>query len=190
MTDQQQPHAASSFVANNPRLADIIEQNIHTIVNLRRRAAAHRTTQERLADVITQFSGRMAFVYFHIIWFSIWIGLNLGLVGIPAFDPFPFGLLTMIVSLEAIFLATFVLISQNRLSIEADRRADLDLQIGLLTEHELTHVLKMLDAIQDKLGIENTTDTELFDLEQEVNPEDVLEEMDRVQRQMKSSIDT
>jgi uncharacterized membrane protein len=190
LTNQPPPRVVSSFIANNPHLADIIEQNIHTIVNLRRRAASHRTTQERLADVITEFSGRMAFVYFHIVWFTIWIALNLSLVGIPSFDPFPFGLLTMIVSLEAIFLATFVLISQNRLSIEADRRADLDLQIGLLTEHELTHILRMLDAIQDKLGIENNTDTELFDLEQEVNPEDVLEEMDRVQRLVKHSTNT
>ena len=89
-----------------------------------------------------------------------------------------------IVSLEAIFLATFVLISQNRLGAEADRRADLDLQIGLLTEHELTRVLNMLDAIQDKLGIDNDTDQELLDLEKDVNPKDVLEEMDRIQRRV------
>jgi uncharacterized membrane protein len=90
----------------------------------------------------------------------------------------------MIVSLEAIFLATFVLISQNRLSAEADRRADLDLQIGLLTEHEITRVLKMLDEIQDKMGINNNQDEELVDLEQNVHPEDVLMEMDLVQRRL------
>ena len=93
----------------------------------------------------------------------------------------------MIVSLEAIFLATFVLISQNRISAEADRRADLDLQMDLLTEHELTRVLKMLDSIQDKLGIENDNDQELLDLEKNVCPEDVLEEMALVQRRKKSS---
>jgi uncharacterized membrane protein len=163
-------------------LAQIIEQNIHTIINTRRVAANHRTSEERLADAITAFSGRMYFVYFHIVWFGIWILLNLGFFGIKPFDPFPFGLLTMVVSLEAIFLATFVLISQNRLSAEADRRADLDLQIGLLTEYELTRVLKMLDAIQDKMGIENDTDQELLELEKDVHPEDVLEEMDRIQR--------
>jgi uncharacterized membrane protein len=91
----------------------------------------------------------------------------------------------MIVSLEAIFLATFVLISQNRISAEADRRADLDLQMDLLTEHELTRVLKMLDSIQDKLGIENDADLELLDLEQNVHPEDVLEELERVKRKDK-----
>lgn len=168
----------------DPRLADIIEQNIHTIVNIRQTADHHRTREERLADTITDFSGRMYFAYFHIVWFGVWILMNLGFFGIQPFDPFPFGLLTMIVSLEAIFLATFVLISQNRLSAEADRRADLDLQIGLLTEHELTRALKMLDAIQDKLGIDNDTDKELLDLEKDVNPKDVLKEMDRIQRQM------
>jgi uncharacterized membrane protein len=89
----------------------------------------------------------------------------------------------MIVSLEAIFLATFVLISQNRLSAEADRRADLDLQMGLLTEHELTRALKMLDEIQDKLGIENDADQELQDLEKNVHPQDVMKEMERIQQQ-------
>ena len=97
------------------------------------------------------------------------------------FDPFPYGLLTMIVSLEAIFLSTFVLISQNRLSAESDRRADLDLQIGLLTEHELTRVLQMLDAIQDKLGVADHKNSELADLEMETRPEDVLAEIHRIQ---------
>jgi uncharacterized membrane protein len=166
------------------RLAKIIEQNIHTIINTRHVAASQRTTEERLADSITAFSGRMYFVYFHVVWFGIWILINLGFFGLKPFDPFPFGLLTMIVSLEAIFLATFVLISQNRLSAEADRRADLDLQIGLLTEYELTRVLKMLDAIQDKMGIENDGDQELLDLEERVHPEDVLKEMDRTQRRL------
>jgi len=164
------------------RLAKIIEQNIQTIAKIRQTTASQRTREERLADVITEFSGRMYFVYFHIIWFAVWILINLGFFGFKPFDPFPFGLLTMIVSLEAIFLATFVLISQNRLSAEADRRADLDLQMGLLTEHELTRALKMLDEIQDKLGIENDADQELLDLEKNVHPEDVMREMDRIQQ--------
>lgn len=165
-------------------LAKIIEQNIHTIIKNRQAAASQRTAEERLADAITNFSGRMYFVYFHIVWFGIWIFINLDVWGLKPFDPYPFGLLTMIVSLEAIFLATFVLISQNRLSAEADRRADLDLQIGLLTEHEITRVLNMLDAIQDKMGIENDSDEELQELEKEVRPEDVLAEMDKRQREI------
>jgi len=95
--------------------------------------------QDQIADAITSFSGRLMFVYVHIVWFGAWILLNTGRFGVKTFDPFPYGLLTMVVSLEAIFLSTFVLISQNRLSEEAENRADLRLQIGLLTEHEVSY---------------------------------------------------
>ena len=119
-------------------------------------------------------------MYLHVLWFGAWILLNTGWLGTKAFGPFPYGLLTMIVSLEAIFLSTFVLISQNRLSEEADRRADLDLHIGLLTEAEMTKVLKMLHAVNDKLGIENNDADELADLEMPTSPEDVLAEIERL----------
>jgi uncharacterized membrane protein len=165
---------------NNPALADIVEHNIRTIVNLRQKAARERSLQDRIADAVTDFSGRTVFVYVHIAWFGLWILINEGALGFKPFDPFPYGLLTMVVSLEAIFLSTFVLISQNRLSEEAERRADLDLHIGLLTEHELTRVLKMLDAIQHKLGIAHDDDAELSDLEMETRPEEVLAEIERV----------
>jgi uncharacterized membrane protein len=172
---------------DNPALSDVIERNIRTIIDLRLKAARARSVQDRLADAITTFSGRMVFVYVHIVWFGLWFLLNTGRFGMQPFDPFPYGLLTMVVSLEAIFLATFVLISQNRLSAEAERRADLDLHIGLLTEHELTRVLQMLDAIQDKMGIENDTDSELADLEMETRPEDVLAEIARLHQRALSS---
>ena len=166
---------------DNPELSKVIERNIRTIIHLRTKAAHERGLQDRIADSITSISGRMIFAYVHIVWFGIWILLNTGYVGMPAFDPFPYGLLTMIVSLEAIFLSTFVLISQNRLGRETERRADLDLHIGLLTEHELTRVLQMLDAIQDKLGIRDHANSDLADLEMETKPEDVLAEIERLQ---------
>src|SRR5689334_8648413 len=112
-----------------PRLADVLEQNIRTLHRLRERARRTRGVHDHLADAITAVSGRMAFVYLHLLWFGAWIVLNTGYTGLQPFDPFPYGLLTMIVSLEAIFLATFVLISQNRLSVEAIQHADLALQI-------------------------------------------------------------
>lgn len=171
---------ANDEEADSPLLSKVLEHNIRTIAYLRLRASRSRGLQERLADTITTFSGHMVFVYVHIIWFGLWILLNTGRMGISAFDPFPYGLLTMIVSLEAIFLSTFVLISQNRLSAEAEGRANLSLQIGLLTEHEVTRVLQMLDAIQDKLGIDNDEDSELADLEMETKPEDVLAEIERL----------
>jgi uncharacterized membrane protein len=161
-------------------LAGIIEQNIQTILELRTRALEARSAQERISDGITTFSGRMSFLYLHTIWFGVWIIVNLGWTGFNPFDPYPFGLLTMIVSLEAIFLATFVLISQNRTAAEADHRADLDLQINLLTEHEITRVLRLLDAIGRKLEVD-VTDSELAQLELDVAPQAVLHEMDLAQ---------
>jgi uncharacterized membrane protein len=166
---------------DNPALSKVIEKNIRTIIHLRTKAEKERNLQDRIADGITSFSGRMIFAYVHIVWFVAWILLNTGWFGLKPFDPFPYGLLTMIVSLEAIFLSTFVLISQNRLAKESERRADLDLHIGLLTEHELTRVLQMLDAIQDKLGIVDHENSELADLEMETRPEDVLAEIQRLQ---------
>jgi len=166
---------------DNPALSKVIERNIRTIIHLRTKAARERSLQGLIADAITSFSGRMIFAYVHIVWFGIWILLNTGRFGVRAFDPFPYGLLTMVVSLEAIFLSTFVLISQNRLGAETERRADLDLHIGLLTEHELTRVLQMLDAIQDKMGIIDHHESELADLEMETKPEDVLAEIERLQ---------
>jgi len=167
---------------DNPALSKIIERNIRTVINLRLKAAREQSLQDRIADAFTSFSGRMVFVYVHVVWFGVWILLNTGRVGVHPFDPFPYGLLTMIVSLEAIFLSTFVLISQNRQSKESENRADLDLHIGLLTEHELTRVLQMLDAIQEKMGIEDHEESELADLEMETKPEDVLAEIARLQQ--------
>jgi len=167
---------------DNPALNKVIERNIRTIIRLRLKAARERSVHDHIADTITSCSGRMGFVYLHVVWFGLWILLNTGRVGVQAFDPFPYGLLTMIVSLEAIFLSTVVLISQNRLSGEIERRADLDLHIGLLTEHELTRVLQMLDAIQRKMGIDDDAASELADLEMETKPEDVLAEIERLQR--------
>ena len=181
--DQKQQHRNENEEnqKDNPALSKVMERNIRTIIHLRTKTASERGLQDRIADVITSVSGRMIFAYVHIVWFGLWILLNTGRVGVRIFDPFPYGLLTMIVSLEAIFLSTFVLISQNRLSAESDRRADLDLQIGLLPEHELTRVLQMLDAIQDKLGVADHKNSELADLEMETRPEDVLAEIHRIQ---------
>jgi uncharacterized membrane protein len=164
-----------------PALAEVIDRNILTIAALRQQAVRERGLQDRLADGITAFSGRMLFIYLHAVWFGGWVLLNTGKLGLEPFDPFPYGLLTMIVSLEAIVLTGFVLISQNRLAQESERRADLDLHIGLLAEHELTRALQMLDAIHHKLGIEADQDHELAELERETRPEDVLAEIQRVQ---------
>lgn len=182
LTNEAEKPDAESDEPRSP-ICDVIELNIVKLTNLRRKAERQRGLQGKVADAITDFSGSLLFVYFHVAWFGLWILANTGWFGFKPFDPFPYGLLTMIVSLEAIFLSAFVLISQNRLSAEANRRDDLDLQIGLLTEHELTRVLQMLDEIRGKLGIREH-DQELQQLKKDVRPEDVLAEIDRAQERL------
>jgi len=159
-------------------LTKVVDRNIATIARLRDEAEQAKSLQERGADVITRFSGSMTFVYIHAAWFTAWIVVNLGLVRLPPFDPYPFGLLTLIVSLEAIFLSTFVLLSQNRQAALADHRADLDLQINLLAEYEITRILSLVDRIADKLGIDACKDPELRELEKDVEPDQLLHEID------------
>src|SRR4051812_41333801 len=133
---------------------EIVRKNTAAILEMQRKMTEARTLPGRIADAVTDFSGSMAFVYFHIIWFGLWILLNIGLLHIPhlsEFDPFPFSFLTMVVSLEAIFLSTFVLISQNRLSAASEKRSELDLQVNLLAEQKATKVLEMLDQITTQL---------------------------------------
>jgi uncharacterized membrane protein len=162
----------------NPNLADVVERNIATIIEMRQQFERGKSRQDRVADALTAFSGSLVFVYFHALWFGLWILLNLGWLGIKPFDPYPFGLLTMVVSLEAIFLSTFVLVSQNRMGVVADRRADLDLQINLLSEHEITRLLTLVDAIADHLGLAVGEDSEVEELKHDVAPEVLLEEIE------------
>jgi uncharacterized membrane protein len=161
-----------------PELASVVERNIAAIEQHKRDAEEARSFQERVADWITRVSGSLWFVCAHAIWFTAWVLANVGLFGIPPFDPFPFGLLTTIVSLEAIFLSTFVLVSQNRQSAIADRRAQLDLQINLLAEYEVTRLLKLQDAIAKRMKVNECDGNELKELEKDVEPEAVLEKLE------------
>jgi uncharacterized membrane protein len=147
-------HSSDPRKHKKTHIATAIERNIAIMAKYRQAAERKKSPQERLADTLTGFSGSMLFVYLHVFWFGLWIVLNMGGFGLKPFDPFPFGLLTLIVSLEAIFLSTFVLISQNRANAVADKRADLDLQIDLFSEHEITRLLILMDAIAEHLGVE------------------------------------
>ena len=162
-----------------PHLAEAVERNIKALREIRRQLDRKKTLHDRVADAITRFSGNLIFVYFHVFLFTIWILWNLGLIGSQPFDEYPFGLLTTLVSLEAIFLSTFVLVSQNRLSELSDRRADLELQIDLLAEYEITKILRLTDAIADHLGLTEGRDPELEQLKKEISPETVLREMEK-----------
>ena len=157
--------------AGDPRDALPRDENVGAIVDLERAALARRSRIERLSDGITGFLGSSLFLVLHVIWFACWIVAGLQIVpGVPAFDHFPFGLLTMIVSLEAIFLAIFVLISQNRMARLADRRAHLDLQVNMLAEQEITSILRLVQEIRDQLGIASGNDVELA---RQLRPTDV-----------------
>ena len=112
-----------------------------------------RSPAQRVSDAVTRALGSASFGILHLVWFAAWIVMNTYRpFGVKAFDPYPFGLLTMLVSLEAIFLTIMVLISQNRMTMQADRRAHLDLQVNLLAEQEGTAMLRMLERITVHLG--------------------------------------
>ncbi len=158
-------------------VAELTERNISLIAELDAAAQAKRTLADKIVDQITGFCGRLMFVYVHVVWFAFWIGLNL--MHVVSFDPYPFNLLTLTVSLEAIFLSTFILISQNRHGRISERRSHLDLQINLLSEQENTKMLSMLQAIEKKLGIhESEPDAKaLMELTQ---PETIVEQIEAV----------
>jgi uncharacterized membrane protein len=161
-----------------PHMAEIVERNIASLLEQRKQEEQNKSAQDKIADMITRFAGSMAFVYIHLCLFGIWIIWNLGWLGLPPFDE-SFVVLAMFASVEAIFLSTFVLISQNRASIQADKRADLDLQVGLLSEHEVTHLITLVRAIAKKMDIEDAYHPELEELAQDIRPENVMETMDR-----------
>ena len=132
-----------------------ILSNVRRIARLEEEQLQARSASERIAGAVTRTAGTATFAVAHIVWFIVWLALNSRiLLGIEPFDPFPFNLLTMTVSLEAIFLSIWILISQNQMTRQADRRAHLDLQINLLTEQESTATLRIVHGIAEHLGID------------------------------------
>jgi uncharacterized membrane protein len=159
-------------------LSPVLERNIRALQVRRQREEKEATLEERLADAITRFTGSMRFVYLHLVVFGFWIVANLGWVpGVRAWDP-SFVVLAMIASVEAIFLSTFVLISQNRMAAAADKRADLDLQISLLAEHEVTRLVTLVSGIADRMGVRTEADADLDEITQDVAPDAVLDELE------------
>jgi uncharacterized membrane protein len=157
----------------------VVGRNIQALLARRLEQERNRRLQDRIADAITRFTGSMRFVYIHVVVFGLWIVLNLGwLPFAPKFDP-TFVVLAMVASVEAIFLSTFVLISQNRMTALADKRADLDLQVSLLTEHEITRLIQLTTAMARTLGVDESHDPELHELAHDVAPEKVLDEMEK-----------
>lgn len=161
----------------------VMQRNIRTVLEKRRAEDEKRSLDVRMADRITRFTGSMLFVYIHLLIFGAWIMWNLPVVPLPKFDP-SYVVLAMWASVEAIFLSTFVLISQNRMAEQADRRADLDLQVSLLAEHEVTKLITMVKHIAARLDLEVARHPELEELEQDVAPEKVLDALAENQRRV------
>jgi uncharacterized membrane protein len=160
-----------------PSAEQLTEQNVETVTRLEKAAREQRTPTDRLAEKIASFCGSMTFFWVHVVWFCGWILLN-SLPGLPHIDPFPFTFLTLIVSLEAIFLSTFILISQNLDSRISERRSHLDLQLNLLSEQENTKMIVMLHAIAAKVGADLTQDPHLEALSEETQPERLIEQIE------------
>ncbi len=121
--------------------------------NLNTEHEKQKNIEDRFSDFITDFAGSMRFIYIHTIWFGIWIIINIGiLIASAKFDPYPFGLLTLIVSLEAIFLSTFVMISQNRQAKREEIRAQLDYETDVKAEKEIAYIKSTLEALNKKQG--------------------------------------
>jgi uncharacterized membrane protein len=128
--------------------------NIEAIAKLEHDALARRTPTERVSDVVTKLVGNMGFLLAHLILISSWSLVNLHVIpGLKAFDPFPFGVLALVVSSESVFLTIFVLISQSRMARQSERRSHLDLQVGMLSEQELTTILQMLQKLCQHVGV-------------------------------------
>ena len=157
---------------------ELTERNVETIIQLEEAAKANRNAADRVADFVARFCGSANFVWAHLIWFAVWIAVNVA-GGPAAFDPYPFQFLTFVVSLEAIFLSTFVLMSQNHQTLLSERRNHLDLQINLLTEQENTKMLKILQQIAERVGAPLKDDPSLQVLEQATRPEKLVNQIER-----------
>lgn len=161
-------------------LLRVVGKNVEALVQRSRESEHKRTFEQRVADAITRFSGSMKFVYIHVVVYGLWITMNLGWIPGPRFDP-TFVILAMEASVEAIFLSTFILITQNRMSAMAERRAELDLQISLLAEHEITKMLTLVSEIASRMQVENARNPEFTGLQQDIQPQDVLDEIEKKQ---------
>ncbi len=166
--------------------SSVLDRNIEALKQRRKGEEAKASSETRVAEDITRFTGSMVFVYLHVVIVLLWVGINLEWVSfVPAFDK-TFVILATVTSVEGIFLSTFVLISQNRAA--ADRRAELDVQVNLLSEHEITQLLHLTIAVAEKLGVREARDPSLSELEEHVAPEKVLDKIEESGTEVETSV--
>jgi len=169
-------------VTTHDHVSRALEENLETIKKWEQAALHERSRAERLSDDITRFAGGGRMLFVHVVWFVLWLLVNVRVIpGVRPFDPFPFPLLTTAVSLEAIFLSLFVLASQNGLAHQADKRAHLDLQIDLLAEREMTIVLRMLQDIARHFDVKvSVAPRQIVDLIKETDVHDLTAKLDDI----------
>jgi uncharacterized membrane protein len=185
LTRSRAPQGSEGTPADKPkgnpgprnRAEELTAENVERIAEMEKATSKPSSLSGRAADLITRFCGSMPFFWVHVAWFAVWIVGNLSM-GAKALDPFPFNFLTLMVSLEAIFLSTFILISENREARVEARRSHLDLQINLLAEQENTKMIQMLVAISKKLGITKADDEEVAAMLERTRPEKVAEQIE------------
>lgn len=164
-----------------PEIAGVVERNVNALLHRKEEEIRKRTFNDRIVDGVTAFAGSMAAIYFHVIVFGIWIIWNLNGFNIKSFDP-GFMLLATLAAVEAIFLSMFVLVGQKRMKAQAEKWAELDLQVSLLTEHELTRVMNLVKAIAGKMDIPEAEDKEIEELSKDIHPEKVLDTMEEASK--------
>jgi len=177
---RENPPSAPSV--SDPPAADTLpgfRRGVQNLETMKREAHRAEKASERLADFFTSFSGSMPFVYLHAVWFLVWVAWNTRMIpGLQPFDPFPYGLLTLIVSLEAIFLSTFVLISQNREQEVNAMRDEIETQVNLYQEQELTQILRIVHRIEKHLGLEDEDEEVVQAMECLVNSDDLFRQIE------------
>lgn len=161
-----------------PELARVVERNVNALLKRKKEEIRKRTVEEKIVDAVMAFISSMPSVYFHLLLFGGWIFWNTGLLKLKPFDP-SFIILATLAAVEAIFLTTFVLIGQKRINSQADKWAELDLQVSLLTEHEVTRLLNLVTAIAGKMKIEEAHDEEIKELGKDTQPEKVLDTLEK-----------
>jgi uncharacterized membrane protein len=169
-------------------VSSLVHRNIKALLEVRRGYEKAKGFEETLADRVTGFIGSMRFVYFHCAWFSLWLVANLRIIpGLKAFDPFPFSILALSTSIEAIFLATFILISQNRADRLSERHSDLDLQVSLVSEHEISRLSHMVEAVAEHLGARLPTEVEVRKKKApDVKPEVLIKHIEKAEGELSS----
>lgn len=161
-------------------LGRVLDRNIAALVARRREEERRQPRTDKIAERVGRFAGSMTFVWIHVAIVAWWVATNTGLLPGPRFDE-SFVKLATAASVEAIFISTFVLVTQNRMATLADKRADLDLQISLLAEHELTRLIRLSGLVARRLGVDDPGREELEELERDVSAEKVLDRIEQAE---------